>query len=154
MRLPALRQPPPTESFLSQPLDNRNFRKPRKFPAPVDSPTVQRLYKFKVDMESLDRKASNPKSLLSVRNHRDAAEPLCSRNRRGRIPSDRNVYGKPDTRANAFQVVRYLLGRTEQFFATGKIEHHRIGKILLYSFWSVLDPRRNHPCAVQKSCIG
>ena len=49
-----LRQPPPTESFLSETLDNGNFGKSRKFREGVDAPTAQRLGELEGDAEGFE----------------------------------------------------------------------------------------------------
>src|SRR5882762_11216759 len=81
VNLRAACQAPPVESFLSQPLDNGNFGKGRKFPTRAGAPAFQCLDEVEWNSESFEWKASDPKSFFSGRNHRHTGETLCRANR-------------------------------------------------------------------------
>src|SRR5215472_19333495 len=44
----------------------------------------------------------------------------------------------------------YFFGGTEEFFAACQVEHCAIRKILSFTCWSIINPRRNRPRTVQK----
>src|SRR6266700_3580093 len=87
----ALCQTPPAEPFLSQPLDNSDFGKGRKFRAGVNAPAFQGLDEFERDSESFERKTSDPRTFLSGRNHSHTGKTLRRANCGYRTSGDSNV---------------------------------------------------------------
>src|SRR5947209_6251396 len=81
MSVGALRQPPPAEPFLSESLDNRNFRESSKFFACTDAPTPQRFDELERNAQTFERTASHLKSFVSGWNHRHSKETLCRASR-------------------------------------------------------------------------
>src|SRR2546425_851141 len=77
MSVRALRQPPPTEPFLPESFDNRNFRESCKFFACTDAPAPQRLDELERNAQTFERKSSHLKSFVSGWNHRHSMEALC-----------------------------------------------------------------------------